>query len=313
MAQKTYLDYEGLQEVLRKINEKYAPISALVFKGTVADIAHLPALADQKSGYMYNVTTGGETTADFVEGAGHILRDGNNVAAVNVGTDEDPEFKWDILPGVFKIEDRLQFGFEMPADPEDEQVFLFLGDTTYTYPAVSPAPTPDDDPSTIGLFEKDDLLDQYTASSDDHVVAGKTYYTISADSSVPPTSDPAAEDYYELDNSGGVDVYTKSTDTSIDPSKTYYLLIIAPTPVSRGDDPQALGYYVEDAGTPGTYVATTDTYIKPGVTYHTKEEQYLEGVIYQYDEATSVWNPKTAGDTFVRITEAQIDAMFDEL
>lgn len=312
MAQKTYLDYEGLQEVLRKINEKYAPISALVFKGTVADIAHLPALADQKSGYMYNVTTGGETTADFVEGAGHILRDGNNVAAVNVGTDEDPEFKWDILPGVFKIEDRLQFGFEMPADPEDEQVFLYLGDTTYTYPAVSPAPTPDGDPSTIGLYEKDALLDKYIESADDHLVAGKTYFTISADAT-PPTSNPADEGYYELGITDGKYTYTKTTDTSVDSSKTYHLIIIAPTPVNRGDDPQALGYYVEDAGTPGTYVATTDTYVKPGVTYHTKEEQYLEGVIYQYDEATSVWNPKTAGDTFVRITEAQIDAMFDEL
>lgn len=478
MAQKTYLDKPGLQEVLLKIKEKFAPIEALIFKGTVADIAHLPALADQKAGWMYNVTKGGPTgagsatyepatiyspadlgwwsytgnatkpselykipsdersyeivdssgnirtfcqapslslvaspsnpqaeglyknvgssgeedyveadettpaagvdyysldtsvtpintsgkilegdyglktevadaynlyvadgsggyerlifsaagvttidatatyylkvnTSDFVEGADKMLRDGDNVAAVNVGTEEDPVYKWDIISGVFKIEDRLQFGFEMPADPEDEQVFLYLGETTYAYPAVSPAPTPDSDPATLGLFEKDATLDKYTESADDHLVTGKTYFTISADASTPPTSDPADEGYYELDTTGGVNTYTKTTDTSVDSGKTYYILTIAEATVTRGDDPQASGWYVDD-GT-GNYELTTDTYVVSGTTYHTKEEEFVEGVIYQYDETASKWNSKTAGDTFTRITEAEIDAMFDNL
>lgn len=311
MANKTYLDKAGLQEVLTKLNEKYAPIAALVFKGTVADIAHLPALADQKSGYMYNVTTGGETTADFVEGAGHILRDGNNVVAVNVGTEADPTFKWDIIPGVFKIEDRLQFGNEMPASPEDEQTFLYLGETTYTYDNVSTTLTPDSDPATLGLFEQG--TDVYTQTADDHVVSGKTYVAVSADSSVPPTSDPAAEDYFELDSTGGVDVYTKSADTSVDGSKTYYKLTISAASVVRGDNPAALGLYNSDGADPATYTLTTDTYVKSGVAYFKQEEEFVKGVIYVYDEANTEWVPQTAGDTFERITEAEIDAMIDAL
>lgn len=394
MAEKTYLDKEGLAEVLRKINEKYAPIAALIFKGTVADIAHLPALADQKAGWMYNVTTGGETTADFVEGAGHVLRDGNNVVAVNVGTEADPVFKWDIIPGVFKIEDRLQFGKEMPASPEDEQTFLYLGDTTYKYNNVTATLTPDSDPATLGLFEQDELLikynetgdtiaeagktyyittsdqpvsdpksegffewdgdgafypsndnsidgsktyakltelnvspgdtlpnsafvaitsNRYTETADDHVVAGKTYVAVSADSSVPPTSNPAAEDYFELDSTGGVDVYTESADTTVDGSKTYYKLTISAASVTRGDDPAALGLYNSDGADPATYTLTSDTYVKSGVAYFEKEEGFVKGVIYVYDEATTTWEPQTAGDTFTRITETEIDNMFDAL
>ena len=83
---KKYLDYAGLQRLVDNIDKKYAPIAALLFKGTVEDIAHLPALTGLKAGWMYNVTTGGGTTSDFVEGAGHILADGENVAVVELIT-----------------------------------------------------------------------------------------------------------------------------------------------------------------------------------------------------------------------------------
>ena len=85
MANK-YLDYAGLQRLVENINKKYAPIQAIIFKSTVDDIASLPALSTVKAGFMYNIKTGGLTTADFVEGAGHIVTDGENVAAVELIT-----------------------------------------------------------------------------------------------------------------------------------------------------------------------------------------------------------------------------------
>ena len=214
MSTKKYLDYEGLVRLVNNIKEKFASIDAFTFKGTVADIAHLPAIADQKSGYIYNVVTGGETTADFVEGAGKTLQDGENVVAVEferydavspVGTENPQEegwyeldgtayvlttdtavnlaktyyeavkyYLWDILGGVFDFSDRLQFGSTMPATPVDGQTFLYLGDDTYTYNAVTPVGT--ENPQEEGWYEYDSSTQTYALTTDTTVAAGKTYY-----------------------------------------------------------------------------------------------------------------------------------------
>ena len=204
MANKTYLDYEGLSHFKDKLDEKYAPIKALQFKATVATISGLPTVAGVDVGSVYNVTTGGTTTADFVEGAGQVLQDGENVVAVNTGTDADPVMKWDILGGVFDISDRLQFGNALPASPEDGQTFLYMGATTYTYSAASL--TGDEDPSALGLYESDGE-GGYQLTVDTEVEAGKTYYT-------------RAEQYvhgviYVYDNTNSVWVAQSSGDTMI--------------------------------------------------------------------------------------------------
>lgn len=213
---KKYLNLEGLTYFKSKLDEEYASIKALEFKGVRANIAALPTIANEAVGNMYTVTTGGTTTADFVEGAGKTLQDGENVVAVNLGTDAVPDMKWDILGGVFDIEDRLQFGSTMPVSPEDGQTFLYMGDTTYTYDEVTPVG--DENPSELG--------------------------------------------WYESDGAGG---YTLSSDTTVDAGKTYY----------------------------------------------TKNEQYVTGVIYVYDASTTSWTGKSAGDSFIEITDAEIDALFD--
>lgn len=175
MANKKFLDYEGLVELVEKIKEKYAPIQALQFKGIVATISALPTVAGVEAGSVYNITTGGATTADFVEGAGETLRDGENVVAVNVGTEADPIMKWDILGGVFDINDRLQFGNTMPASPENNQTFLYMGNTTYTYTAVTPVGT--ENPSEEGWYEYDAVNDTYILSEDETVQSGTSYFT----------------------------------------------------------------------------------------------------------------------------------------
>lgn len=216
MAQKTYLNYEGLTYLKAKLDEEYAPIKALVFKGTVADVAHLPTVSTVAVGSIYNITAAGTTTADFVEGAGLPLQAGENVVAVDVSSTSTPDMKWDILGGVFNIEDRLQYGSSMPVNPTDGQTFLYMGDTTYTYDAVTPVGT---------------------------------------------------------------------------------------------ENPQEEGWYVSDGQ--GGYELTTDSEVQSGTTYYEKNEQYVTGVIYVYSSTSSAWEAQTAGDTFIAITNAQIDALFD--
>lgn len=216
MATNKYLNLEGLREFLRKTDERYASIQALVYKGVKANIAALPTVANEAIGNMYTVTEGGETTSDFVEGAGKTLQDGENVVAVNTGTDAEPVMKWDILGGVFDFTDRLQFGDTMPTtDLVEGRVFMYLGDTTYTYSAVSP----------VG------------------------------------TENPSEEGWYEKDG----DVYTLSADTTVDSEKTYY----------------------ERTG-----------------------EEYVQGVIYEYDATAQEWVALNSGDIMVAITNQEIDALF---
>ena len=219
MATNKYLNLEGLTYFKSKLDEEYASIKALVFKGVRANIAALPTVANEAIGSMYTVTTGGTTTADFVEGAGKTLQDGENVVAVNTAAEGDPVvMKWDILGGVFDIEDRLQFGNSMPANPTDGQTFLYMGETTYEYDEVTPVGT--ENPSEEGWYEYDDATQQYVLTE----------------------------------------------DVTVDGSKTYY---------TRG------------------------------------AEQYITGVIYVYDLATTSWVAQNSGDIMVAITNAEIDALFD--
>lgn len=214
---KKYLNLEGLTYFKSKLDEEYASIKAFVFKGTVTNVAGLPTIANTAIGSIYNIQNADVTTNDFVEGAGLPIQAGENVVAINTAAEGDPVvMKWDILGGVFEIKDRLQFGSTMPANPEDGQTFLYMGDTTYTYDEVTPVG--DENPNKLG--------------------------------------------WYESDGAGG---YTLSSDTTVDAGKTYYA----------------------------------------------KNEQYVTGVIYVYDASTTSWTGKSAGDSFIEITDAEIDALFD--
>ena len=105
--QNKYLDYEGLSYLITKLDEKYASIKAFVYKGSVADIANLPTVANASVGSVYNIIAEGTSTSDFVEGSGKKVQAHENVVAVNTGTDADPIMKWDILGGVFDFSDSI--------------------------------------------------------------------------------------------------------------------------------------------------------------------------------------------------------------
>lgn len=216
MSQKQYLDYEGLVELVNVIKAKYAGIEAFAFKGVVADIAHLPSIANQKSGYVYNVTTGGETTADFVEGAGKTLQDGENVVAV--------EFeRYDEVTAAGTENPKNEGWYEY--DSVNNQYVLSTDtavDLTKTYYAKVIYYKWD---ILGGVFDFSDRL-QFGTEMPSSPVDGQTFLYLGEDTTnydeVTPvgTENPSEEGWYEYDSVN--DEYVLTSDITVESGKTYY-------------------------------------------------------------------------------------------
>ena len=180
MAQKTVLDSTGYQHTVDIIKAKFATIEQGVnYKGNVATISNLPTISGSSVhiGDMYNVVTGGAITADFVDyeaGKTKTIADGSNVICANVGTAQNPVKKWDSLPGFFDAKGFLAQGTSFPANPSNNDTFLYMGNDTYTYDAVTPEGT--ENPSEEGWYEYDSQTETYSLSQDTSVQQGTTYY-----------------------------------------------------------------------------------------------------------------------------------------
>lgn len=148
-----YLDYQGLQRLVENINKKYAPIQAIVFQSTVEDIAALPALSTVKAGYMYNIKTGGITTEDFVEGAGHIVTDGENIAAVELITD---------------------YSEVTPAADADPRALGYYEVDTVNYNDVTAELPVEANPQALGLYVYNGS--EYVLTTDTTVQVGTDYF-----------------------------------------------------------------------------------------------------------------------------------------
>lgn len=305
---KKYLDYSGLQHLVEQIDLKYAPIAALQFKGTVADIEHLPALAGLKAGWMYNVTEGGETTSDFVEGEGHILGDGENVAVVELITG------YTAVPAASVTEDKDPKALEWYELVVDAYVLSEdrIADTSKTYYTADTVKKYD---ILGGVFDLEDRYlefgDQFPQSPASRMVDGRTFlymgetvkgYTyVSAPEGRPnengyyegtftavanPTTiyNPHQQGLYEED-AVTAGVYVLSADTEYDNTKTYY---------------------------EGVFVASTDTTVDPSKNYYTEADLYKKAVIYQYDATAHDWVAQSGGasDDMIPITNAEIDNLF---
>ena len=304
---KKYLDYAGLQRLVDNIDKKYAPIAALLFKGTVEDIAHLPALTGLKAGWMYNVTTGGGTTSDFVEGAGHILADGENVAVVELITG------YTAVPAesVTVDKDPKALGwFELVSDeyvPSEDRI----ADTAKTYYTANTTKKWD---ILGGVFDLEDHYLEFGQEFPQNPTDGRTFLymgeeTYVYDPVVSPEGRPVDKGYYEK-----IDVYTAVT-----PEGT--------------ENPSEEGWYESDGQVPPTYTLSADTtvdgaktyYAKTeeyqltadatvvsGKTYYTKDTEYSTGVIYQYDATNTEWVAKSGSGSsdMVPITAAEVDELF---
>ena len=170
-----YLDLNGIERVVSKIKEYYTSVQTIRYKNIVATISSLPSLEDCEIGWMYSIRTGGTTTDDFVEGEGKPVSDGESVLVVNIGTEEEPEKKWDLVGGVFDISDRLQFGNAFPASPTIGDTFLYMGPTVLDYSEVTPVG--DENPSEEGWYEYSLTVGGYVLTTDTVVDSSKTYYT----------------------------------------------------------------------------------------------------------------------------------------
>lgn len=174
MAQKKYLDDAGLVELVGKIKSLVQNYGALLYKGSVATVSALPAVAGAKVGDMYTVLAEGTTTADFTDGEGLVVAANSEVVAVNIGTAQSPTMKWDLLGPVFDVSDKLTFGTTMPSSPNNGDTFLYLGTTTYTYDPVTPQTG--DNPQALGWYEYDASTQTYVLSTDTEVQAGTSYF-----------------------------------------------------------------------------------------------------------------------------------------
>ena len=65
-------------------------------------------LVARNLGNVYNITDSGTTTSDFVEGAGHPIKAGDNVAVVDVGTSSNPSYKFDLIGGFIDLSNYIQ-------------------------------------------------------------------------------------------------------------------------------------------------------------------------------------------------------------
>ena len=190
--------------------------------------------------------------------------------------------KWDVLGGVFELDDRLQFGSTMPVDPEDGQTFLYMGDTTYTYSAVSGL-TGNENPHALGYYEEDGGV--YSLTNDTEPIQVYKAFKDASDTYFVKSATPQVGDT----------VYTISGGVATDSGYTVDAV---------NDD------VITVNGSDYTRSATDDEYISEK-TYYTRQEQYVTGVIYVYDDSTSAWVAQSSGDTFIPITNNEIDALFD--
>ena len=323
MAEKKYLDYEGLTELVTKIKEFVGDAGKLEFKGTVIDVAHLPSVAAQKIGYMYTVQTAGVTTADFTDGAGKTIAANSEVAAVQVeGTTEVPVYSVDA--GVSYVTADLQaYTPTGTMSAATKLASAYVADGTETHLVDGTLYVTEDGASFFSVTALADTFADFTkvAIDDEDAIAelGTLYtgdsfkdlnaYTETITGNVTlwcllgpvfDVSNKLTFGFAMPSNPAQDDVFLFLGDTTY----TYDEV----TPVGD-ENPSALGWYESDGE--GGYVLSSDTEVDSGKTYYTKNEEFVQGVIYQYDESESKWNTLNSGDTFSPISNGEIDALFE--
>ena len=262
MATKNYLDYEGLQRLVENINKKYAPIAAILFKGSVDKVADLPTIADQKAGWMYNIKAAGLTTDDFVEGAGHEISVGENVAAVELYT------------GIY---DKVT-----PTATDDPKALGWYEEDVVTFVDVTSELVTGDDPQALGLYEQGSSATEFVPTTDTSVQSGKSYYEREATYKLSQDRLPVSgKDYFtaetemKWDLMGGVfDLESKYLEFGTEfPQGPADRMVEGRTFLYMGIDKKVY-----------TYVATPEG--RP------KDNGYFEGVFTEVVDTSAIVNPK---------------------
>ncbi len=262
MATKNYLDYEGLQRLVENINKKYAPIAAILFKGSVDEVEDLPVIADQKAGWMYNIKAAGLTTADFVEGAGHEISAGENVAAVELYT------------GIY---DKVT-----PTATDDPKALGWYEEDVVTFEDVTSELVTGDNPKALGLYEQGATATDFVLTEDTTVNPSKSYYERVATYKLSQDRLPVVgKDYFtaetemKWDLMGGVfDLESKYLEFGTEfPQGPADRMIDSRTFLYMGVDKKVYSYVSSPEGRP-------------------KDNGYFEGAFTEVADTSAIVNPK---------------------
>lgn len=127
---KNYVSYENAQVLVQGINDKidskFSELGgAYIARGSRA-FADLPeTLTESMVGYVYNITDDFKTDGRFVDGLEKKYSAGTNVVVVDAGTDENHDYKLDVLSSfvdVEAIEDRIQEDYDAAIDYTQGQI-----------------------------------------------------------------------------------------------------------------------------------------------------------------------------------------------
>ena len=322
--EKKFLDYEGLQELVLKIKEYIGDAGKLEFKGTVADVAHLPALNEQKVGWMYTVIAKGKTTSDFTDGAGLEVAANSEVAAVKVsGTSTNSV--WSIDGGTSYVNSSLAsyvpagtlgsatllakcyVATSSDAGLDEDALYATNDDGSSFYKVTALA-------DTFAEFTKEQEANETALETLNTLFAGDSFVdlnlyteTVTGDAMKWCLIGPVFDVSDKLSFGDAFPANPGDDDTFLYMGETTFVYNEVEDPAA-GANPKALGWYVSNGS--GGYVLTEDEEVDSEKTYYTKDEKYVKGVIYVYDETEADWIPQSAGDTMVAITNTEIDALF---
>ena len=175
------------------ISSTYKPAGSKTVSELISSL-----LIENNLGNVYNITDSGETTADFVEGAGKPIRAGDNVGIVDVGTSETPSYKFDLLAGMIdtsafvqtiKINGTTQTKTNGVVDLPAYPATLPASDTTSSYSSSGTAPV--NGTAVAAALETLDVPE--TGGSGKYIQAiSETDGKISATIADMPTSFPAS-------------------------------------------------------------------------------------------------------------------------
>lgn len=323
MAEKQYLDYEGLNHLVTKFKKYVGDRGHIEFKGTVANVASLPNLADQNVGYMYTIQASGKTTADFTDGAGKTVSANSEVSAVKVsGTTENP--LWSIDGGTSFVDaEKDAVAIEGTIGSATKVCDVYVADSSATHLTeghwyVTEDGTSFYDATTLaGTFaeitktavDNEDAIaelgEKFTGSA---FVELNTYIeTVTGEVKKWCLLGPIFDVSDKLTFGTAMPSNPEDGDTFLYLGETSYTYATV-TPEGT-ENPSAEGWYESDGE--GGYVASADTEIDPGKTYYTRAEEYVKGVIYVWNDTDSEWVPQSSGDVMTPITNAEIDALID--
>lgn len=139
-------DYYTKEEVDEIVSRVYKPAGSCAFED-------LPeTLTSTILGYVYNVTDDFVTDSRFAEGTGKSYPAGTNVVVVDIGTEQVPDYKFDVLPGFIDLSG-YQLKFQVDTLPtaaasEVGKIYQYTGADSgslihgYFYKCVESSTTP---------------------------------------------------------------------------------------------------------------------------------------------------------------------------